>query len=173
MAPTRDPYSILEVSRSATAHEIRSAYLRLAALYHPDKHQGNPLEALASEKLADLNWAYACLSNPESRRDYDNGGANQAGPTPFPSVRTARVQQRRLRWFALLIALPLVFRFGSVLVGGVIRLVRGALEAGAALRGTPALAGGMLLLVGGLAYLGVRGRRKRRDSLPQKTPESH
>ncbi len=68
---TRDHYATLEISPSANAEEIRSAYKKLVAQYHPDRHQGNELETLAKEKLAEINEAYAVLSDPQKRRGYD------------------------------------------------------------------------------------------------------
>jgi len=73
MATRKDFYSILEVSSSASAEEIKAAYRKLASKYHPDKHKGNPLEDLAEEKLKDINEAYEVLGNPEIRHKYDNG----------------------------------------------------------------------------------------------------
>jgi len=54
----KDYYSILGVSRGAKKEEITRAYRRLAARYHPDKHQGNPLADLAEEKFKEINEAY-------------------------------------------------------------------------------------------------------------------
>ena len=72
---------------SASQKEITKAYRRLAARYHPDKHQGNELQDLAEEKLAELNEAYNVLSDPTRRAGYDRerGQApppNQAGAPP-------------------------------------------------------------------------------------------
>jgi len=57
----KDYYSILGVQRGAKKEEIIRAYRKLAAKYHPDKHQGNPLADLAEEKFKEINDAYHTL----------------------------------------------------------------------------------------------------------------
>jgi molecular chaperone DnaJ len=57
----KDYYNILGVSRNAKKEEIIRAYRKLAAKYHPDKHQGNPLADLAEEKFKEINEAYHTL----------------------------------------------------------------------------------------------------------------
>lgn len=64
----RDYYEILGVDRRASSEKIREAYRKLAFQYHPDRNRGNP-EAL--EKMKQINEAYAVLSDPKKRRDYD------------------------------------------------------------------------------------------------------
>ncbi len=51
-----DPYLVLEVSPDATGVEIKAAYRRLAATYHPDRNPG--FQDAATEKLKELNAAY-------------------------------------------------------------------------------------------------------------------
>jgi len=62
----KDYYRILGLDSSATREEITQAYRRLAAKYHPDKHQGNPLADLAEEKFKDINEAYHALTGDMS-----------------------------------------------------------------------------------------------------------
>lgn len=81
-------YDILEVSRDATPAEIKSAYRRLARLYHPDV-SGDPA---AAAKFARISEAYQVLIDPEKRRLYDRNGAS--GDLPDPSVIAARVARR-------------------------------------------------------------------------------
>jgi DnaJ-class molecular chaperone len=63
-----DYYRILGVEPHATADQIKEAYRRLAFKYHPDRNKANPE---ASEKMKAVNEAYAVLSNPAKRRQYD------------------------------------------------------------------------------------------------------
>ena len=64
-----DHYFVLGVLPTADDVVLRAAYRALAQRYHPDKWQGEPSEA--SEKMAQINAAYAVLSDPASRRAYD------------------------------------------------------------------------------------------------------
>ena len=54
----QDYYKILEVSRKATAAEIKKAYRRLSLKYHPDKNSSPD----AADKFASLSQAYDVLS---------------------------------------------------------------------------------------------------------------
>ncbi|MBS1636267.1 MAG: J domain-containing protein [Bacteroidetes bacterium] len=63
-----DHYSILGVSKQATAVEIKAAFRRLAKLYHPDKNPGNPQ---AKELFAAILRAYEILSDPVQKKRYD------------------------------------------------------------------------------------------------------
>ena len=61
-------YELLEVSPNASAQVIRAAYRCLTQSNHPDK---NPGAVAAIERQAQLNNAYAVLSDPRKRRRYD------------------------------------------------------------------------------------------------------
>jgi molecular chaperone DnaJ len=71
MATKRDYYEVLGITRTATVTEIRSAYRKLAAKYHPDV---NPGDHTAEEKFKELNEAHEILSSPEKRQVYDQYG---------------------------------------------------------------------------------------------------
>jgi curved DNA-binding protein len=67
----KDYYGVLGVAKEASADEIKKAYRKLALKYHPDK---NPGDKKAEEKFKEITEAYAVLSNPEKRRQYDQFG---------------------------------------------------------------------------------------------------
>lgn len=67
----KDYYDILEVTKSASADEIKKAYRKIALKYHPDRNQGNKE---AEEKFKEAAVAYEVLSDPEKRKRYDQFG---------------------------------------------------------------------------------------------------
>ena len=72
----KDYYAILGVSREAGADELKKAYRKLALQYHPDK---NPGDKAAEEHFKEINEAYAVLSDPEKRSNYDRYGTATPG----------------------------------------------------------------------------------------------
>jgi uncharacterized membrane protein YkvA (DUF1232 family) len=58
-----DPYGVLGVQPGASKEEIRAAYKKLAAQYHPDKvqHLGKEFQELAHKKFVAIQKAYDAL----------------------------------------------------------------------------------------------------------------
>jgi len=65
-------YDILGVAKGASTQEIKKAYRKLALKYHPDKNAGNKA---AEEKFKSISEAYAVLSDPEKKKQYDTYGS--------------------------------------------------------------------------------------------------
>ena len=70
---SKNPYQVLGVSPDATDEEIKHAYRALARKYHPDLNKDNKE---AAEKFKEAQEAYAILSDPDKRRQYDQFGHN-------------------------------------------------------------------------------------------------
>ena len=65
-------YDTLGVKKGASADEIKKAYRKLAAKYHPDK---NPGDTSAEETFKEVQNAYDVLSDAEKRKQYDAFGS--------------------------------------------------------------------------------------------------
>jgi len=155
--PDIDPYAELGVERTATTDEVHAAYRRLVVRFHPDKHAGNPLEPLASEKLERLHLAYQVLSDPTRRAEYDRR-ANQKNLDKYfasqaPKTAGSRIQAKVVVAVLLgLLLLPFVLRVVAILFR--------------ALRGTP-----FGLVVAVLAVMaGIYWWRSRRRALGPAVP---
>ncbi len=86
----RDYYEVLGVAKNAGDGEIKKAYRVLAKKYHPDM---NPGDKDAEKKFKEASEAYAILSDPEKRRQYDQfghaafeGGGGGAGGFDFSGM---------------------------------------------------------------------------------------
>ena len=71
MADKRDYYEVLGVDKNADEATLKKAYRTLAKKYHPDT---NPGDKEAEAKFKEASEAYAVLSDPEKRRQYDQFG---------------------------------------------------------------------------------------------------
>jgi curved DNA-binding protein len=72
MAST-DYYKALGVDKKASPEEIKKAFRKLAVKYHPDR---NPNDKAAEDKFKDINEAYAVLSDPKKKEEYDTYGSS-------------------------------------------------------------------------------------------------
>ena len=68
MAPTKDFYSVLGVSSTATQDEIKKAYRKLAKKYHPD---ANASDQKAAERFKEISEANNVLGDARKRKQYD------------------------------------------------------------------------------------------------------
>jgi len=67
----QDYYDILDISKGASAGEIKKAYRKMALKYHPDK---NPDDKAAEERFKQAAEAYEVLSDPDKKARYDQFG---------------------------------------------------------------------------------------------------
>ncbi len=88
----KDYYSILGVSKTATADEIKKAYRKLAVKYHPDK---NPGDKKAEENFKQVNEAHEVLSDTEKRKNYDQFGDPRG--RVYEETRAGQNRQQRTR----------------------------------------------------------------------------
>ena len=71
MADKREYYEVLGLSKGASEADIKKAYRTMAKKYHPDMNPGN---AEAEAKFKEVNEAYAVLSDPDKKSQYDRFG---------------------------------------------------------------------------------------------------
>ncbi|XP_036372773.1 dnaJ homolog subfamily B member 14 [Megalops cyprinoides] len=72
----KDYYEVLGISKEANEEELKKAYRKLALKFHPDKNHAPG----ATEAFKKIGNAYAVLSNPEKRKQYDlTGGEDKPG----------------------------------------------------------------------------------------------
>ena len=70
MPEKKDYYEVLGVSKEASEKDIKSSYRKLAMQYHPDRSDAPDAE----ERFKEISEAYAVLSDPDKRRQYDQFG---------------------------------------------------------------------------------------------------
>lgn len=68
-----DYYKALGVDKGASPEEIKKAFRKLAVKYHPDR---NPNDKAAEDKFKEINEAYAVLSDPKKKEEYDTYGSS-------------------------------------------------------------------------------------------------
>jgi curved DNA-binding protein CbpA len=110
-----DYYEELGVARSASVDEVRRAYRNVARLLHPDQQPDETLRRLAGLQMTRLNAILETLTDPASRREYDQGLRRQSSGSgvwtegvssgPPASPARSRVRWSSLTWlFATLVA---------------------------------------------------------------------
>lgn len=72
----RSPYTVLGVSQTARADEIKSAYRQLAKTWHPDQKPDDPR---AGMRFAEIAQAYKLLIDPDLRMKFDHGQIDARG----------------------------------------------------------------------------------------------
>src|SRR6266550_7509639 len=91
MPATKDFYSVLGVSSSASQDEIKKAYRKLAKKHHPDANSADPK---AAERFKEISEANNVLGDPGKRKQYDEmrrlGAFDGAGFGGFGGARSAR-----------------------------------------------------------------------------------
>ncbi len=76
----RDFYKVLGVSKDVSQAELKKTYRKLARKYHPDS---NPGDAKAEARFKEISEANSVLSDPETRKEYDQMRAMGAGMPRF------------------------------------------------------------------------------------------
>lgn len=66
-----DYYKTLGLEKTASVEDIKKAYRKLALQYHPDRNKG---DKASEETFKKISEAYAVLSDPEKKRQYDTVG---------------------------------------------------------------------------------------------------
>ena len=70
--PDHHYYEILGVGYGATDEDLRKAYRKLAAKYHPDKQKDESKAAEAADKFKNANRAYKVLTDAKKRQAYND-----------------------------------------------------------------------------------------------------
>ena len=91
----RDYYEVLGLKKDATDADIKRAYRKLAAQYHPDVNH----DPGAEEKFKEINEANEVLSDPDKRARYDQYGFAGVDPNFNPNAGGGRGWWRRGRGF--------------------------------------------------------------------------
>lgn len=81
-----DPYTVLQVTKTADAAVIQAAYRALARIHHPDNRPDDPE---AGALMVRLNAAREILLSPELRAAYDQEAQFEAQTTPAATLRNA------------------------------------------------------------------------------------
>lgn len=119
MAYAKTHYQTLNVKPLASRQLIRSAYRSLSQKNHPDR---NANAIRAHQRMAEINEAYATLSQPKKRRDYDlyltsqarkqilrNQNTQQRQPLDTQNQQQTKSNSTPINWIELLLKSSLLF----------------------------------------------------------------
>jgi len=90
----KDPYSVLGVSKTASADDIKKAYRKLAKKLHPDV---NPGDKKSEERFKEVSSAFEVLGDPKKRALYDEFGEISTRPGVSRKVSAANGTNTGLR----------------------------------------------------------------------------
>lgn len=93
-------YAVLNVSRDASAEDIKRAYKSLAQVFHPDKHLDDDLRDKAQEAFSKLQDAYEVLSDPQKRDVYDVYGKEGLAAGLSVGTKLKSTEELRREWEA-------------------------------------------------------------------------
>jgi DnaJ family protein C protein 7 len=93
-AKKRDYYKILDLKPDASVEDIRKAYKKLAAKWHPDRHNESEEDhKLAEKTFRDISDAYCVLSDAKKKQQYDSG------MDPLNPEEASKCYINYLRWY--------------------------------------------------------------------------
>lgn len=97
---SKNYYDLLGVSTGAPADEIKRAFRREIAKYHPDKvqHLGQEFQDIAVSKAAELTLAYKTLTDAAARAAYDAEVIGASAASAFPAATTATAPVSAPAW---------------------------------------------------------------------------
>ena len=77
----KDFYKVLDVSKDASADDIKKSYRKLARKYHPDANKG---DSASEERFKEISEAYNVLSDQKRRKEYDEARSLFGGSARMP-----------------------------------------------------------------------------------------
>jgi DnaJ-class molecular chaperone len=86
---SKDYYQVLGIEKEASPQKIKEVYRKLAFQYHPDRNRETPHIV---NRMKEINEAYAVLSDPRKRRDYDTFH-EQYGPSGYDRFKQRYSEQ--------------------------------------------------------------------------------
>ena len=135
-ASSVDYYEVLGLERNARAQDIRLTYLKLAAIWHPDKNNAPE----AHDRFVEIAEAYQVLGDPEQRAIYDEYGKEGLDKAKNGAPMT-KEQALKLFWDS--------FKISSYKQGDVPSAAHGAFESTVGIVAAPVKGAGLFIAVCG------------------------